>query len=97
MNTAAKPRHTLSDKIKWDGGQAFFDDYKNSIEGHLLQAGGGYLMRTDFHCKYEEHGAALFATEEFYRTFHVSTPQAHLDCQYFYGILKSSLKAKSNV
>ena len=97
MNAAAKPRHTLNEKVKWDGGRSTFDTYKNSIEGHLLQVGAGYLTRNDFQLAYEELGENYFSTEAFYTKFRVSTPQAHLDRQYLYGILKSSLKVKSNV
>ena len=93
---AAKSRSTMNHKISWNGNRQTFDEYRNKVEGHLLQVGAGYLIDPVFLDKYATHGIHYFEESGFYDAFLVSIPQARWDSQYLYGILKSSLTCRSN-
>ena len=44
------------EKATWDGKQGTFETFKQSIEGHLLQVGAGYLLDKTFVDMYKRLG-----------------------------------------
>ena len=77
-----KSRRTISNKITWNRSRQTFDNYRNKIEGHLLQVGTGYLTTQAFLEKYSALGSDYFSVPEFYEDYATSIPQAHWDSQY---------------
>ena len=81
----------------WDGKRATFHAYSEAIEGHLLQAGAGYMVNKKFHEQYTEVGPSFIYTGTFLETYHVSEQQAEFDKTYFYGMLKSTNRSGGEI
>ena len=101
MQRPQRPRSTINDKLAWDGSPATFDTYKGNLIGHLLQVGGGYLTRADFHKEYLDSMNTYGVTDayicgtEFCAKYQISIAQGLYDRQYLYGVLQSSLKTRT--
>ena len=52
----------------------------------------GYLLQPSFHQSYMYDSQGYIASEQFYQLYQISTPQALLDQEYLYGILKVATK-----
>ena len=89
-----KPRSSLSEKVKWDGGYSSFHRYKKQILGHLHQSGASYLGVESFQTRYlrnERNGEMCYIyTQSFKETYGISVAQAEMDRNWLYGMLLSS-------
>ena len=83
------------EKAVWDGTSGSFREFSRSMEGHLLQVGGGYMLDKTFF-KYYINVQNYIKTYHFWNTHHISIPQATYDISYFYGIQRSATKDKEN-
>ncbi|HEY8522856.1 MAG TPA: hypothetical protein VIL14_03765, partial [Nitrososphaeraceae archaeon] len=88
-NKPAKNRPKF-ENVKWDGLSEHFKIFRRSIEGHLIQAGAGYLTEDEFiksykSCKYDD--IDYLETNDFWNTYKISIPQAKHDRQFLYGML----------
>jgi len=83
------------DKIKWNGAPTTFDEYRKSVEGHMLQTGLGYMLKKDFQQQYAIQRDKYLTSLEFCEANFVSASQALYDKVYLYGALLSSLSTAS--
>ena len=58
----------------------------------MLQIGLGYLLQPSFHQAYMYDSQGYIASEQFFQQYNISTPQALVDWEYLYGILKVATK-----
>src|SRR6476620_7064018 len=73
--------------VKWDGLSSTFRHFKRAIEGHLIQAGAGYMIKSTFVVNYQEHGLPYLNSLVFWDMYKQSVHQAPWDREYLYGIL----------
>ncbi len=93
---AVKARGTLSEKVKWNCQRSTFDIFKNSVIGHLLQVGAGYMVDKWFIANYREQGEQLFSSKEFWDRYMISPAQARHDKGFLFGLLTSACKETEN-
>jgi hypothetical protein len=101
-NRPARTRSKFSDKVTWTGSRTTFREYRQAIEGHLLQAGAGYLIDPDFLEEYELHKAThqhmdYLKSDDFWVRYEVPFEQAKNDKSYLYGILVGSGRKAANM
>ncbi len=84
------------EKATWDGKQETFEAFKQSIDGHLLQVGAGYLIDKTFVEMYKKLRQDYFKSDVFWTIYNISYPQAIFDREYFYGILITATRGKKN-
>ena len=99
---AAKPRKPLSDKITWNGTGETFLTFRHGVEGHLLQAGAGYMIHDHFLRLYKEdpiscqEPSTYFENDPIWMHHKVSCDQIKFDKEFFYGLLLTAMRNISN-
>ena len=85
-----RPRRlVLPKEITWNGDLETYQEFKDSLIGHYIQSGAGYLFDKDFQKQYLELGldCHLNFPEELSNSY-----QLKKEIQSLYGALKSSCK-----
>jgi hypothetical protein len=75
------------DKVTWDRFNFTFWTFCHAIEGHLYQAGAGYLVDQHFIHTYQKLGEQYIKSDIFWKLYKISLPQALYDTEYLYGML----------
>ena len=82
----------------WNGTGDSFLAYRKGIEGHLLQAGPGYLLDEHFLAYYiqdpikYQYPVSYHNGDEVWRAHQVSCEQIKYDKEFFYGLLTTAMR-----
>ena len=89
-------RLKFDSSIKWDGTYSTFKIFSQAVIGHLMMAGASYMTKREFIVAYLEYGENYLSSDEFWKTYRISIPQAKFDKSYFFGLLYSATKTQQH-